>query len=153
MRFDHPAQLVVAADTTQLDVRQPLPRRTLLFQIIKKTFRARYQRSVHAVRPQTHVDAIEIAFPRNTRESGVHQFHQTRISLVLRQRFDWRRNKRVVSDQDVEVRSVIDTTRSESSQTVKRNAWSTTERTVTTRHLAAGDEISDVHARRRQIGL
>jgi hypothetical protein len=32
MRFDHLAQFLIAAEQTQLDVRQPLPRRALLFQ-------------------------------------------------------------------------------------------------------------------------
>src|SRR5204862_665825 len=37
VRLDHLAELEIAADRTQLHVREPLPRRALLFQIIEKT--------------------------------------------------------------------------------------------------------------------
>src|SRR6185503_5481150 len=153
VRFDHLAKLLIAADTTQLSVSEPLPRRALLFQVIKESFRARNEGTVFSVRPQTHVNPIEIAFSRNTRERGDHQFDQTRIGFVLRQRFDRRRNEGVISDQDVKIRTVIDTACSESSESVKRDAWTTAKRTITTRHLAPRDEISDVHACDGQVGL
>src|ERR1044072_2281517 len=39
MRLNHSSEFLIAADRTQLGVGQPLPRRTLLFQVIEKTFR------------------------------------------------------------------------------------------------------------------
>src|SRR5690349_12225633 len=84
MRLDHLAHLLIATNRTQLHIRQPLPRRTLLLQIIQETFRAGHEWSILAVRAQTHVDAIQVAFARNARKCGNHELNQTRIRLVLR---------------------------------------------------------------------
>src|SRR5689334_24633147 len=115
MRLDHLAHLLIATNRTQLHIRQPLPRRTLLLQIIQETFRAGHEWSILAVRAQTHVDAIQVAFARNARKCGNHELNQTRIRLVLRQRLDWRRHERVVGDEDVEIRAVVDTAAAKSS--------------------------------------
>src|SRR5690242_3446812 len=143
--LDHLAHLLIAADTAQLRIRQPLPRRALVSQVIEKSFRTRDQRPVFAVRPQTHVDAVEITFSRDARERRDHEFDEARISFVLCQRLNWRGDERVVSDQDVEVRAVIDAARAESTEAVKSDSWTTTERTVAARHFPACDEIRDVH--------
>src|SRR5215216_679161 len=134
MRLDHLSELLIASDRTQLGVSQPLPGRTLLFQVIQKTFRTGDQWPILSVRPQAHVDAIEITFSRDARESGDHQLNQARVGFVLSQCLDWRRNQRVVSDENVEIRSVIDAPGAESSQTIKRHSWTTAERTMPPRH-------------------
>src|SRR5204862_1704940 len=76
--LDHLSEFLIAADATQFDVRQPLPRRTFISQVIEKTFCARDEWSVLAVRPQTQVNSLEITFPRNARKCYKHQLHQTR---------------------------------------------------------------------------
>src|SRR5687767_9322128 len=97
VRLDHPTELEIAADRAQLHVGEPLPRRALLFQVVKKSFRTRHQRSILAVRPQTQIDAIQVALARDTRKRGDHQFNETRVSLILRQRLDWGWDQGVVS--------------------------------------------------------
>src|SRR5678815_5755613 len=99
VHLDHFSHLVVAAHTTQLRVCQPLPRRTLVSQIIEKTFRAGDEWSILAVRPQTRIDTIEITFSRNARQRCNHQLNEARVSLILRQRFYRRGYERVVANQ------------------------------------------------------
>src|SRR6185369_28479 len=153
MRFDHLAKLLIAAKATQLRIGKPLPRRTLVAQVIEKTFRARHQWPILAVWAQTQVHAVEITLSSDTRQRRNHELDKTRISLILRQRLDGRRNHRIVSDQNVEVGPVVDAPGTQTSQSIKRDARSTGERAIAARHFTPRDEIRDVYTRRRQLGL
>src|ERR1041385_6369667 len=130
VHLDHLPHFLVAADTTQLRIREPFPRRALVSQVIEKSFRAGDEWPILAVRPQTHVDAIEITFPRDARERCDHQLNEARISLVLRQRLDRRGHERVVSDQNVEIRTVIAPPRADPAKPVESDSWPPGERAV-----------------------
>src|ERR1044072_5410057 len=74
VHLDHLAHLVIAADAAQFRIRQPLPGRALVSQVIEKSFRTRDQRPILSMRPQTHVDAVEITFPRDAPNGPDHLF-------------------------------------------------------------------------------
>src|SRR5689334_5415980 len=141
VRLDHLAQLQIASNRAQLHVSEPLPRRALFFQIIKKSISASNEWSILPVRPQTQVDAIEIPFTRDARKRRDHQLHQTRVSLVLRESLDRRRHHRVVREEHVEIRTVIDTGAAEPAETIHRDAGPTTERTIPSRHFTTRDQV------------
>src|SRR5688572_1130447 len=119
MRLDHLPEFKVATNRAQLHIREPFPRRTLLFQIIKKSVCTRYERSILAVRTQTQIDTIQVSLTRNTRKRRDHQLDETRVSLILRQRLDRRRHERVVSEQNDQIRSVINAGTPQPAQTIK----------------------------------
>src|ERR1700754_3460109 len=133
VRLDHFSQFEIAADRAQFHISKPFPRRALFFQVIEKTIGTRHERSVFAVRTQTQVDSIQITLTRDARKRRDHQLDQARVSFVLRERLDRGWDQRVVSEQNVEIGSVVDAATAKTSQTVDRESMSTGERSVTTR--------------------